>query len=237
MTYELEKGSNGNGGERTPEAQGADGLQPEWAHGGGEGAGGAGGVDGAGETGAGDEGDGDQLPGPAAVAGPGDGGDAAGAGEPGEPGGWSCPLPAAQGAAPEAPVGERPREADGTPGAHPGGCPGGRFVLQCLSHASEGDGAATRGSDHAGQVGAADGEGGGGPVGGLAQNLLRVGGAGVGGDAPAVGGPDGGPATEPGVGGGNRPAGESGGAGAEARCGGADRRDPRRAPGDGSSGG
>lgn len=236
MTYELEKGTSGNGGEGNPEAQGADGHQPEWAHGGGEGPGDPGGVDGAGETEGGDEGDGDQLPCLAAVAGPGDGGDAAGVGEPGEPGGWGGLEPAAQGAAAEAPVGDGTREADGPARAHPGGCPGGRFVLQCLSHASEGDGAATRGSDHAGQVGEADGEGRGGPVGSLAQNLLRVGGAGVGGDAPAVGGPDGGPAAEPGVGGGNRSAGEGGGAGAEARRGGADGGDTRRAPGDGSGG-
>jgi len=236
MTYELEKGTSGNGGERTPEAQGADGLQPEWAHGGGEGAGGAGGVDGAGEAGAGDEGDGDQLHCPAALAGPGDGGDAAGAGSPCEPGGRGRPLAAAEGAFAEAPVGKRPGEADGAAGAHPGSCPGGRFVLECVSHASEGDSAATRGSDHAGQVGEAEGEGRGGPVGGLAQNLLRVGGAGAGGDAPAVGGPDGGPAAEPGIGGGNRPAGESGGAGAQAGRRGTDGRDPRRAPGDGSGG-
>lgn len=235
MTYELEKGNNG--GEGTPEAQGADGLKPEWAHGSGEGAGGAGGVDGAGEAGAGDEGDGDQLPGAAAVAGPGDGGDAAGARDPREPGGRGRALAAAQGPAPEAAVGHGAGEAGGAAGAHPGGCPGGRFVLECVSHASEGDGAATRGGDHAGQVGEADGEGRGGPVRGLAQDLLRVGGEGAGGDAPAVGGPDGRAAAEPGVPGGNRPAGEGGGAGAEARLGGTDRGDPRRAPGDGSGGG
>ena len=236
MTYELEKGNHG-GGEGNGETQAAAGDQPEWAHGRRESAGGAGGVDGTGETAGGDALAGDQLHGAAAVAGPGNGGDAAGVGNEGEPGGWGRPQSAAEGA-PAAPAdGGGPGEAHGAAGANPGDCPGGDCRVQCLNHAAETGGAVTRGSDHEGALRATDGEGRGGAVGGLAQDLLRVGGAGTRGDAPAVGGSGGGATGEPGFAGGGGPAGEGGATGTGALHRQADGGNPGRPPSDGGSGG
>ena len=233
MTYELEKGTN-HGGEGNGEAQAPGGAQPEWAHGGREGAGGAGGVDGASEAGGGDEESGDQLRDAPAVAGPGDGGNAPGARIPGEPGGRGGLEPAAQGAAREAPVGERAGEANGAPGAHPGGCAGGGGGVKWLNHECETQGARARGSDREGALGAADRESGSGPVGGLAQDLLRVGGARTGRDAGAPGGPDGGEPAESGITGNGGPAGEGGATGAGARGRETDGGNPGGAPGDGA---
>jgi transposase InsO family protein len=232
MTYELEKGTNG--GEGNGEAQAPGGAKPEWAHRGGEDAGGAGGVDGAGETGDGDEEPGDQLGHAPAVAGPGDGGHAPGLGEPGEPGGWGGALPAPQIAPAEAPDGGRPGEADRPAGAHPGDCAPGRDGVKWLNHAYEGEGAVARGSDHEGTDGAADGDSGGGPLGRLAQDLLRVGSARTRRDAGEPGGPDGGEPAEPGVAGAGGPAGESGETGAGAGGRETDGGDQGRAPGDGA---
>ena len=232
MTYELEKGTSG--GEGNGQAQAPGGDQPEWAHRGGEDAGGVGGVDGAGETGDGDEEPGDQLYHAPAVAGPGDGGHAPGAGEPGEPGGWGGALPAPQIAAPETPAGDRPGEAERPAGAHPGDCARGRAGVECLNHAHEGKGAAARGSDHEGTDGAAHGDSGGGPLGRLAQNLLRVGSARTRRDAGEPGGPDGGEPAERGVAGAGGPAGESGEAGAGTGGRQTDGGDQGRAPGHGA---
>ena len=236
MTYELEKGTNG-GGEGNGEAQAQGGDKPEWAHGGREDAGGAGGLDGESETGDGDEGDGDQLHHPAAMAGAGDGGDAAGLGEPGESGGRSGALPAAEDAPAEAAVGERRSEADRPVGTHPGDCPGGDFRVQCVNHGCETGGAAPRGSDHEGALRADDGEGCGGAVGRLTQDVLRVGSTRARGDAPGVGGSGSGATGEPGLAGGGRPAGEGGGVGGGTERRQADGGNQGAAPGHGGVGG
>ena len=232
MTYELEKGTNG--GEGNGEAQASGGDKPEWAHRGGEDAGGVGGVDGAGETGDGDEEPGDQLSHAPAVAGPGDGGDAPGVGEPGEPGGRGGAVAAPQIAPPEAPAGGRPGEAARPAGAHPGDCADGGDRVKCLNHAPEGEGAVTRGSDRESAGGPDDRDGGGRPVGRLAQNLLRVGSARTRRDVGEPEGPAGGEPAEPGVAGAGGAAGESGATGAGAGGGEADRGNPGGAPGDGA---
>jgi transposase InsO family protein len=232
MTYDLEKGTNGGEGNGAAQAPGGD--KPEWAHRGGEDAGGAGGVDGAGETGDGDEESGDQLSHAPAVAGPGDGGDAAGLGEPGEPGGWGGLEPAPQIAPAEAPDGDRPGETERPAGAHPGDCAHGRDGVKWLNHGRETQGAVARGSDHESAGGPDDREGGGRPVGRLAQNLLRVGSAGLGRDVGEPGGPAGGQSAEPGVAGAGGPAGESGETGAGTGGRETDGGDPGRAPGDGA---
>lgn len=232
MTYELEKGNDDHAGHesgRENETPGGPGLQRS-----GEGAGGAGGVDGAGEEHGSAAQPGDQLRAAAAVAGAGDGGDAAGAGSPRESGGRGSAQSAAEGAPAEARTGGGPGEALGAAGAPAGDCLEGPAGPACLNHDSKGDGAATRGSDHAGEGRSDDRESSGSDARDLAQDLLRMGGAGVGGDAGPVGGPDGGPAGEPGVGGDRGPASEGRGAGEETRRGGANGGDPRRAPGDGA---
>jgi transposase InsO family protein len=234
MTYELEKGSNG--GDETREAGPAAAGHADQLPGGGESAGGAGGVDRPGETGGGDAGAGDQLHHPPAVAGAGDGGDVAGPREPGEPDGRGGAVPAPESAPAEAPAGGRPGETLGAAGAHPGSCPGVLAALECLNHAHEREGAVARGSDHEGTDRAADGDGRGGPVGGLAQNLLRVGGARAGGDVGEPGGPDGGEPAESGVAGASGPAGEGGRPGEGALHCQADRGNPGGLAGDGAEG-
>jgi transposase InsO family protein len=235
ISYELEKGTNG--GEGNGETQAPGGDQPEWAHRGGEDAGSVGGVDGAGETGDGDEESGDQLYHAPAVAGPGDGGDAPGAGEPGESGGRSRLEPAPQIAPAETPDGERSGEVERPAGTHPGDCAGDSNGVKWLNHAHEGEGALARGSDHEGTDGAAHGDGGSGPVGRLAQNLLRVGSARTRRDVGEPGGPAGGEPAEPGVAGADGPAGESGETGAGAGSREADGGNQGRAPRDGGEGG
>ena len=234
MTYELEKGNNSNGGDETREATPAEPGHADQPHRGGEGANGPGDLDGPGEGGGGDEDHGRDLHHAPAVAGTGDGGHAPGPGIQGEPDGRGRPVPAAEGAPAEAPAGGGQGAADGPAGTAPGGCPRGLPGVEYLSHECESDGAATRGSDHEGAFGAADREGGGRALGRLAQDLLRMGGARIGGDAPAAGGPVGGAAGDAGLGGGSRAEGEGHGPGAEARGGAADCGDPSRAPGHGA---
>ena len=237
MTYELEKGNSDHGGDQNGEAGPAAPGHADQLPGGGEGAGGPGGVDRPGETGGGDAGAGDQLPHAPAVAGARDGGDAAGPGEPGEPDGRGGALAAPEGTPAEAPAGGRPGEALGAAGTPPGGCPGGGAALEWLNHAHEGEGAVARGSDHEGTDRAADGDGGGGPVGSLPQNLLRVGKARAGWDVGEPGGPGDGPACDGDLAGGGGAAGEGGGPGEGAEHRQADRRNPGGAAGDGAEGG
>lgn len=232
MTYELEKGTNGSGqteGEACAPAESA-------AQCGGEGPGGAGGVDRTGEAGGGDAGDGRELRRLAAVAGEGDGGDAPSPGEPGEPGGRGGPESAAAGAPPEASVERGPGETRGAAGAGAGDCVPGLAGLDWVNHGSETPGPGAGGNDPASAGRPADGDGSGRGPGDLTQNLLRVGGARPEGDAPGTGGPGAGPAGPAGVPHGDGAGRESGAARSEAEGGGADRGNPRHAPGDGASG-
>lgn len=191
LTYELEKGSEGIGGETETSKEAAGVL----AHGDGEGAGRPGGMDGAGEAGGGDAGDGGELRDTAAVAGPGDGGDAAGVGVAGEPGGRGGALPAAEGALAKAPAAGGPGETAPAPGAVAGGCPGGLQGLEWLDHGLESNGAEPRRDDREGAGGALDRASGGRRLGGVAEDVLRVGEEGAAGHAGAVGGSGAGPAA------------------------------------------
>jgi transposase InsO family protein len=119
MTYELEKGTNGNG----QDEEKAQGQRAELAHGLREGAGGPGDMDGAGEDLGGDEDAPGAVHNAPAVAGAGDGGDAAGpgaAGEPGGRGGVVAPDPVAP--RQEAAAGGK-GEPEEAPPAVAGGCP------------------------------------------------------------------------------------------------------------------
>ena len=108
MTYDLEKGTAGNGKDETQ----ADAPGGVLAHGRGKGSGGAGDLDGAGEDLGGDEDLGGAVYDDPAVAGPGDGGDAAGPGAEGEPGERVGLEPADPGAPGQAPAADRQRETD-----------------------------------------------------------------------------------------------------------------------------
>jgi len=179
MTYDLEKGTAGNGKSETP-ALGASSLA---AHGLGEGPGGPGDLDGAGEDGGGDEDDGRHLYDAAAVAGTRDGGDAAGLGAPGEPGGRGGPVPADPGAAGQAPAAGGEGEAQQTPGRTAGDCPGGEASGRPMSNEPGSEGPPAHGDDRKSAGGAHDGDSGGRDARGLAQNLLQVGEEGAAGDA------------------------------------------------------
>ena len=229
LTYELEKGSEGNGGE-TKKAE----VAGPGAHGGGEGAGGAGGVDGAGEAPGSDAGDGGELRDPPAVAGPGDGGDAAGIGVAGEPGGRGGALPPAAGAPAEAPAAGGPGETPLPAGAVAGDCTGGPQRVEWIDHGLESNGADPRRDDREGAGGALDCASSGQRLGRVAEDVLRVGEEGAAGDAGTVGGPGAGPAPVGPVPGGAG-LGEAGaGPGGETGRGPADGGNPGGAPIDGA---
>ena len=179
LTYDLEKGTTGNGKSETP-ALGAGSLA---AHGLGEGPGGAGDLDGAGEDGGGDEDHGGHLHDAPAVAGTGAGGDAAGARAPGEPGGRGGPVPADPGAARQAPAAGRQGEVNQAPGRTAGDCSGGEASGRPMSNEPGSEGPPAHGDDRQGAGGAHDGDSGGRDARGLAQNLLQVGEEGAAGDA------------------------------------------------------
>jgi transposase InsO family protein/transposase-like protein len=218
MTYELEKGTNGNG---QNEAQ-AHAQRAELAHGLGEGAGGPGDMDGAGEDSGGDEDPPGAVHYAPAVAGTGDGGDAAGPGASGEPGG-RCGLEPTDPFAPrqEAAAGGK-GEPEEAPPAVAGGCPGGETSLRSVNYGDGREGACAHRDDPEGALRADDGEGGGGGARGLAQDLLQVGEEGAAGDAGGRTGRPGGAALEGGGRGGEGapakgevPLGEAGGDGAD----------------------
>jgi transposase InsO family protein len=231
LTYDLEKGSD----RAEDETQTAEAGERA-GDGGGESAGGAGDLDGAGEAGGSDAGDERELRDAPAVAGTGDGGDAPGAGKPGEPGGWRGVVAALAGALAEAPANGRPGKADGPAGAVAGGCAPGAGRLESLNHADETGGPGPGGSDPEGAHRPADREGGRGAFGGLAENLLRVGGARAGSDAAPVGGPESGAAGDGDLADRGGASGESRGAGGEAGGGRTDRGDPGGPAGDGGNG-
>ena len=194
MTYELEKGTDGNG---QGEAQ-ADGGLAVLAHGLGKGPGGAGDMDGAGEDGGGHE----DAPGAVryapAVAGAGDGGDAAGAGAPGEPGGRGGLEPSDPGAHGQEAAAGGQGEPEEAPPAAGGGCPGGETSLRSVNYGDGREGPPAHRDDREGAGGAHDGEGGGGGARGLQENLLQVGEEGAAGDDGGRTGQLGGAALEAG---------------------------------------
>jgi len=196
MTYELEKGTNGNGQNKAQ----ADGERPELPHGLGEGAGGARAMDGSGKDEGCDEDDGGAVCDAPAVAGAGDGGDAAGPGAAGEPEGWGGPLAPAAGTAGQADAGRGDGETGGAPGAAGGGCPGGETSLRSVNYGDGREGPPAHGDDPEGALGADDGEGCGGGARGLPENLLQVGEEGAAGDAGGRTGRIGGAAIEGGDG-------------------------------------
>ena len=231
MTYDLEKGTTGNGKDETP-ALGAS-LRGD---GRGEGPGGAGDLDGASEDGGGDEDDGGDVPDAPAVAGTGDGGDAAGLGAAGEPlerGGVVAPDPGPHG---EAPAADRQREADAAPGGTAGGCPGGETPVRSVNHEHEGDGPRPDRNDREGAGGTHDGDSGSGGAGGLPENLLQVGEEGAAGDAGSRTGRDGGPAGDGPVAGGHGPENPGGGTAGEAGPNGPDGRAALHAQAPGETG-
>jgi transposase InsO family protein len=195
MTYDLEKGTSGNGQNETQ----ANGERPELAHGGGEGAGGTGALDGPGEDEGCDEDAGGAVCDLAAVAGAGDGGDAAGAGAEGEPEGRGGPLAPPAGALGQADAGRGGGETGGAPGAAGGGCPGGENPVHWLSHDCETDGAKSRRDDPEGANGADDGAGRRGDARGVEEDVLRVGKEGAEGDARETAGREAGTAELPGA--------------------------------------
>ena len=229
MTYELEKGDRAG---ETP-AQ-TDALAA--AQRGAEGAGGAGDLDGAGEDGGGDAVAGGDLPDPAAVAGPGDGGDAPGLGAEGEPGGRGGAEPADPGAARTAAAAGAQGEAAGPAGAAAGGCPGAENAVSWVTHEGEADGAQPRPDDRAGAGRPDDRAGGGRGPGGVPEDLLPVGKEGAAGAPGRVGEPAGRPAEGGPVG----PGAGAGGPGQNARAatggGEANGGNPRPAPAHGAAG-
>jgi len=228
MTYDLEKGNDSG------KTQGEASTQPDRAaHGSGEDAGGARDLDRADETGGRDAGDEHQLRDPAAMAGTGDGGDAPSPGESGQPGGRGGALAAAASAPAEASAHGRPGETDGPTGAVAGGCAASTNRVESVSHEDETGGAGAGGSDPEGARRRDDGDGGSGAARSLAENLLRVGGAGSERDAAPVGGPSPRPAGESRLGDRNGVDGQGGGTRSEAEDRGADGGNPRPAPGDG----
>ena len=200
ITYDIEKGANGGGGETETQAVGANGVG---AHGLGEGPGGAGDMDGAGEDGAGDEDHAGPLHHAPAVAGTGNGGDAAGPGAPGEPGGRGGAVPEDTGAARQEAAADRQGAADEASGGAPGGCPGGQTLVRSVNYEHGSEGPSSHRDDREGAGGAHDGDGGGGGPGGVEEDVLQMGKAGAPGD---VGG---------GRGGETRPTLEGGGRGSE----------------------
>ncbi len=236
MVYELEKGNVGAGdGEVREETEAGPGAT-ERSQCGRESPGGAGDLDGAGEGGGGDAGDGGQLHHAATVAGASDGRDAAGVGAAGEPDGRRGVVAALEDALGAAAAGGGQGEAAGAAGAVAGGCSVGGLGRASLSHEREGNGAATRGTDHEGASGAAEREGGGRAVGRVEEDLLRVGVEGALGDAPAPRGPGGGAPGGDGLAGDPGDAGEDRRVGAEARRGEPDRGNPGSPISDGERG-
>jgi len=179
MTYDLEKGTTGNGKSETP-ALGGAGLA---AHGLGEGPGGPGDMDGAGEDERGAEDDGGYLHDAPAVAGTGDGGDAAGFGAAGEPGGWGGAVAEDPGAPRQTTATRRQGEADAASGRAAGDCPGGETSARPMINEPRSEGAPAHRDDREGALGADDGDSGGADARGLAQDLLQVGEEGAAGNA------------------------------------------------------
>ena len=182
MTYELEKGNGCDGEEETNED-----AEPGIL-GSGEGTGGLGRVDGAREDGAGAKNHEHKLHLPAAVAGPGDGGDAAGPGNPGEPVGRGGLEPPAQGPLAEAPTAGRPGETARPAGAAAGDCLAGPGPVRSLNHEHGQWGASTRRDDRESAGRSNDRPGGGGCPRGIQEDVLRMGEEGPDSDAPELGG-------------------------------------------------
>jgi transposase InsO family protein len=232
MTYDLEKGTAGNGKDET-QAYAPGGVL---AHGRGEGPGGAGDLDGAGEDLGGHEDLGGAVYDDPAVAGPGDGGDAAGLGAEGEPGERVGLEPADPGAPGEAPAADRQREADAAAGGTAGGCPGGENGLRCVNDEHEGDGARPDRNDRESAGGPDDSDSRGGGARGLPQDLLQVGEEGAAGDAGSRGGREVGPAGDGPDARGDSPENPGGGTAGEAGRNGPDSRAAVHAPAPGETG-
>jgi transposase InsO family protein len=184
LVYDLKKGDNdgkegsqGNEGNRQKEGAAPERQQCEPAgERGGQGAGGAGGVDGTSPTGGSVPAVGREPDHVLTVAGPGDGGDATSAGKPGEPGGGARVEPTVAGAADKtAPCGGGEQT-----GSETGEAGRDRTQTGGSARVNENEpGAVTGQRDHAGAEGRGHGDGGSAAVGGVAQNLLPVGEAGV----------------------------------------------------------
>jgi transposase InsO family protein len=192
LSYDLKEG-NGNGA--GPEAGAANaaavlGAAPQC---GGEGASGAGDLDRPGKDGRSDAQPGRDLHDPAAVAGAGDGGDAAGVGAAGEPGQRGGAAAAAAGALAPAAGSDGGGPDQGPAGAAAAGCTGAGAGPEWVN-AIRSSGPAPSGVYPQGAGGANDGDGGGGRLGGVAQDLLQVGRAGLAGNDAAAERPGAGPA-------------------------------------------
>jgi transposase InsO family protein len=187
LTYDLEKGSNGNG-QSSGEAGQATAAAPDAAPGAGESAGGPRHLDGASQTGGRDAGDGRAVYHPPAVAGTGDGGDAAGPGAADEPGERLGAEPETAGAAPEAPDAGRRGQAQGPAGETPGGCSEAGAAFTGVSDEWTNHRPGAGGDDPQSTLRSDDGDGRGRRPGGVEKNLLRVGSPGALRDAGAVDG-------------------------------------------------
>lgn len=170
------------------------------AYGRGEVPGGVVGVDGAEEGGGGMPGDAGGVGGFAAVAGPGDGGDASGAAAPGagrEGGGLESPScriigkeePSREDKGAGQEIEEAAEKYQGVPGSA-GGCSGEKSLV-IIKENLDGEGekaGAGSGVDHpTGAQWSSNRDGGSGAVGGVAEDVLRVGGSGAAGHGPGVG--------------------------------------------------
>jgi hypothetical protein len=197
---EEEDGKGGKGGEAGEDGKAGGGEEKApgiGAHGGGEVPGGVDGVDGAEEAGGDLPGAGGGVERFAAVAGPGDGGNAVGLTAQG-PGGEGCGFesPACRIIGEEEPggvvAGDRQKiEAAAEEHAGVGACASREKLI--LQEDSDGRGEEVGPGAGGGHSGSAqretDRDGGGGAVGGVAQDVLRVGGPGLEGDGPGVGEP------------------------------------------------
>ena len=185
LSYDLEKR-----GDEQPRGTAQAAHAGAELHGVPESAGSPGGVDGAGQTGGRHAGTKDQLGHAPTLAAPGDGGDAAGLGGPGEAGGRDGPVAAPPSVAQQ--TGDSSVGAAVAPGAtgDPGTGPGG------LSDATGQTSAPASRSDPEGPCGPDDSDTGSGTAGSIAEDLLPMGTARPGWNAPAVGRPADGPAPE-----------------------------------------
>jgi len=230
---EAEGGEAGDGGE-----EGAEGIG---AYGGGEVPGGVVGLDGEAQAWGDLPGVGSGLGGLAAVAGSGDGGDAIGVAAPG-PGGAGgglesppCRIIEEESGRDDERAGQETEEAarkpEGPPG-RAGGCTGEKALAALKENPNgEGEKAGARAGVHhsAGTQWGLKRDGGGGAVGGLPQDVLRVGGSGFAGHGPGVGESGSREAPSPSGYGEGRASEESTGSGEEVVSGGEDDRGERPA--------
>ena len=227
MTYELEKGSDGEAQAQIHAREAAQRV--------GEGPGGAGDLDGAGEDGGGDEDPAGELYYAPAVAGTGNGGDAASLGAEGKPDRRGGAEPEIAGDPGQAPGAAGEGQTERPSGEATRGCSGGETARESLNE-REGGGDQPRRDDRAGASGADDGQGRGPGSGGEPQDLLQVGKEGAAGVAYEGGGRAGGSSDHGGSEGGPGPEGRGENTAGEASGGREDRRHPGALAGHGEAG-